>query len=331
MRHDATVTFAEVSKERMSRKVYIDMVEWTVLFYTLEDQVCLFAGPTLHEALIPYTFEFDLSLLNENGNAYKGSTFTTHHTMDRETLDKEKTLWGRSKWQSIHLVKKQADGSIRVRLRVKLLTSESSFSLAVLNSFLRGEAQLWPAQVHKECERLHREIADWERMMQETLAEQEVIKTERASLQALLDEMVLVDKSESEGGGTLPPLSHEPRASPSDERSPVRKKTRKNHKEPQELTSLDAFDSSFDALLERRSGAGLTELENFLAKCKVKVETKQKEERMCVVCWAKERSVIMLPCKHQVTCSECADALMGSTKTCPTCRATIEETINPFH
>ena len=323
MHHAGTVTLPTIDKERKYYYLYIDMVKWSILVHTVDDQVCVYVGPDLHEALLPYTFEVDVAFLNERGNAYKDSSFTTRRTLTLKDVNNRNVLWGKSKWKSVHLLKKQADGSTRVRLKVKSLTSESALSLAVLDTFLKGEAGKWPTQARQECERLQLEIADWERMVQEALAEQEVIKAERASLQALLDDMgtLASDKDPALGNG---------------------KRVKRNMDEPAVDTvveptvgttpvSLDALGSAFDAVLSKRSGAALAELEDFLGRCRAKVDTKQKEERTCVVCWAQERSVIMLPCRHQVTCPACADALMASTKTCPACRAAIVETINPFH
>ena len=206
MRHSAVITFSDIPKAETSKKVYIDMIEWTMMVCTIDDKICIYVGPTLHKALVPYHFEADVSVLNEKGNAYKDSTFTVKCTRDRETIEKGLTLLGRRGWKSVHLIKKQEDGSVKIRLRVKSLTSESSFSLAVLNAFLMGNAHQWPTQAHKELERHLKEIGDWERMMQETLIEKETIKAERDSLQALLDETVVVANQDDKC--TLP--SHEP-------------------------------------------------------------------------------------------------------------------------
>lgn len=53
-----------------------------------------------------------------------------------------------------------------------------------------------------------------------------------------------------------------------------------------------------------------------------------KAEQECVMCLSKERSVVLLPCAHQVLCRDCSEAheRQGMTD-CPTCRTRIEKRI----
>lgn len=51
------------------------------------------------------------------------------------------------------------------------------------------------------------------------------------------------------------------------------------------------------------------------------------EQDNCVVCWEREREVLLVPCGHTVLCQECVNAILQSqTKMgslCPYCRASI--------
>lgn len=50
---------------------------------------------------------------------------------------------------------------------------------------------------------------------------------------------------------------------------------------------------------------------------------KYKKELTCVVCRAKKRSMIMLPCAHLATCKHCVDASMQQ---CPICQQAVVRT-----
>ena len=62
----------------------------------------------------------------------------------------------------------------------------------------------------------------------------------------------------------------------------------------------------------------------------------QDPERMCVVCMEREKSVVLMPCKHQCICKECVDQLKRIAQIerkkpmCPVCRELIRDTIEPF-
>ena len=49
----------------------------------------------------------------------------------------------------------------------------------------------------------------------------------------------------------------------------------------------------------------------------------QKEQRLCVVCCAVERTIVLLPCRHLCLCSDCAEH--DSLKDCPLCRKEIQQ------
>ena len=54
----------------------------------------------------------------------------------------------------------------------------------------------------------------------------------------------------------------------------------------------------------------------------------QKEQRLCVVCQAAERTIVLLPCRHLCLCSDCAEH--DSLKDCPLCRKEIQHKFNVF-
>ena len=54
----------------------------------------------------------------------------------------------------------------------------------------------------------------------------------------------------------------------------------------------------------------------------------EKESRLCVVCCEKEKSELLLPCKHLCVCEDCAQD--RRLKQCPLCRMEIEETVSIF-
>ncbi|GAA0156239.1 hypothetical protein LIER_13774 [Lithospermum erythrorhizon] len=53
----------------------------------------------------------------------------------------------------------------------------------------------------------------------------------------------------------------------------------------------------------------------------------KKRERECVVCLAEERSVLFLPCSHQVVCRQCNKQHAKEMKECPSCRTPIQKRI----
>ncbi len=48
----------------------------------------------------------------------------------------------------------------------------------------------------------------------------------------------------------------------------------------------------------------------------------QKEQRLCVICQEKEKSVVLIPCRHLCLCADCANH--EQLKLCPLCRRQIE-------
>lgn len=49
--------------------------------------------------------------------------------------------------------------------------------------------------------------------------------------------------------------------------------------------------------------------------------------RRCVVCYDKLQNVLLRPCRHMVYCTDCADKAKFHHVNCPTCRASIDETV----
>lgn len=54
----------------------------------------------------------------------------------------------------------------------------------------------------------------------------------------------------------------------------------------------------------------------------------QNEQRMCVVCQDKEKSVVLLPCRHMCVCAACSEH--AQLKNCPLCREAIAHKISVF-
>ena len=60
---------------------------------------------------------------------------------------------------------------------------------------------------------------------------------------------------------------------------------------------------------------------------KLKEENERlKNERLCVICLAKDKNVLFLPCAHLAACLECSLSL----KMCPICRSKIQATVRTF-
>ena len=51
-----------------------------------------------------------------------------------------------------------------------------------------------------------------------------------------------------------------------------------------------------------------------------------REEISCRVCYTKESNIVFLPCRHLVTCPDCADGVQK----CPVCRAEIQHMVKIF-
>ncbi|ETK76617.1 hypothetical protein L917_16739 [Phytophthora nicotianae] len=105
-------------------------------------------------------------------------------------------------------------------------------------------------------------------------------------------------------------------------------------RENSQLTAQNAALRGEDEALAVRSLADLEELETMLArgvksvraalraKYRAAIE-KQRENDLCVVCFEKPVSVVLLPCRHQVLCASCAVRMT----TCPIDRKDIQDKV----
>lgn len=53
-------------------------------------------------------------------------------------------------------------------------------------------------------------------------------------------------------------------------------------------------------------------------------------ELVCKICATNLKNIVLLPCSHSSTCSECTNKLLSSTNKCPICRQDIQNTIFYF-
>jgi Zinc finger, C3HC4 type (RING finger) len=60
----------------------------------------------------------------------------------------------------------------------------------------------------------------------------------------------------------------------------------------------------------------------------VVINSEEVEQRRCVICHDREKSVILMPCRHLCLCIECSNNI--SVETCPKCRAMISSKIQVF-
>ena len=74
------------------------------------------------------------------------------------------------------------------------------------------------------------------------------------------------------------------------------------------------------------SKEGIAELVERLDSYNSMVREVQQDKMKCVVCLDRLAQIIVLPCRHQVLCGECAKDLND----CPMCRAHIDQKIEPF-
>ena len=51
-----------------------------------------------------------------------------------------------------------------------------------------------------------------------------------------------------------------------------------------------------------------------------------REQIDCIICFARERDTLFMPCRHSLACQRCASKL----ETCPMCRTAIEQSISYF-
>mmetsp|Transcript_15981 Transcript_15981/g.15342 ORF Transcript_15981/g.15342 Transcript_15981/m.15342 type:complete len:419 (+) Transcript_15981:261-1517(+) len=91
------------------------------------------------------------------------------------------------------------------------------------------------------------------------------------------------------------------------------------------LSSLDLFHCEE---LEKKLKNSLENLEERKAALIRDQMDQQKEQRYCVICQAKEKSVVLLPCRHMCLCDDCS----GSNKIefCPLCRRPIAHRISVY-
>ena len=47
------------------------------------------------------------------------------------------------------------------------------------------------------------------------------------------------------------------------------------------------------------------------------------DDDMCIVCMERERSVVLMPCRHIVMCAECGHHVVSLKNGCPMCRQEI--------
>ena len=66
--------------------------------------------------------------------------------------------------------------------------------------------------------------------------------------------------------------------------------------------------------------------EERLLQLRQQIDNELKGRAMCAVCLNGPKAIIFYPCKHKVTCTDCADKV----EECPVCRTKIMDRINPF-
>eukprot|EP01065_Artemidia_motanka_P049059 TRINITY_DN804_c1_g1_i1.p1 TRINITY_DN804_c1_g1~~TRINITY_DN804_c1_g1_i1.p1 ORF type:complete len:653 (+),score=195.05 TRINITY_DN804_c1_g1_i1:111-2069(+) len=54
------------------------------------------------------------------------------------------------------------------------------------------------------------------------------------------------------------------------------------------------------------------------------------DERLCVVCAERDRSVVLVPCGHAMTCKQCAADIRARTGQCPTCRQAVTDAVEAY-
>jgi hypothetical protein len=71
----------------------------------------------------------------------------------------------------------------------------------------------------------------------------------------------------------------------------------------------------------------LREVEAHAAQLRSQVVSRALSSGLCVACHEKERSVVLLPCKHLSLCEECSGAVKSK---CPMCREKIDSKMHVF-
>jgi hypothetical protein len=63
-------------------------------------------------------------------------------------------------------------------------------------------------------------------------------------------------------------------------------------------------------------------------------DTKLRDHRnydiTCSICMDNIKNIILLPCRHEATCTKCAHHLLNNNKKCPICRTVINNTFKYF-
>ena len=56
----------------------------------------------------------------------------------------------------------------------------------------------------------------------------------------------------------------------------------------------------------------------------------EREAQRCAVCLRAPRQIVLMPCRHAVLCSSCAQHIEQSSCRCPLCRTPIESSVRIF-
>ncbi len=71
----------------------------------------------------------------------------------------------------------------------------------------------------------------------------------------------------------------------------------------------------------------LREVEAHASELRSRVVSRALSSGLCVACHERDRSVVLLPCKHLSLCGECSDSVKSK---CPMCRERIESKLHVF-
>lgn len=95
---------------------------------------------------------------------------------------------------------------------------------------------------------------------------------------------------------------------------------------PQPVAAVMLNDRDFERHIAALGDEQLKALRHDLQVKLATVESALAERRRCIVCCERDRSVVLMPCKHMLMCSECSEKV----KECPACRIVIQDRIRPF-
>jgi len=302
MRHSAVFVF-EAKAGRQYKDTFIDMLPWQMLFEVEDGRASVFVGPRVTLALRPFTITFDIAFLNSNGNAYKDSSASlTECSFQHDQPDITLKGW-RNNW-NFHTLRRQDDGTIHIRLKVKDVVTSHPVSMAVLHHFTAG-AKLDMSLV-KTLQIKEAECEEKEKLIGDLLERQE-------------KEKLLAKERETLGKALA-----------------LREASSKVSPEPQTIVeSPTPFDlkTHLEDVEKRGDPEEMERVLGILREGVTLLEKRRKEARACVICLEGERQIVCLPCRHMVTCVACMTTLKereGGAAKCPTCRATINDTLNPF-